>query len=139
MQELGRQKILAKQGFFCKRYCKSNDKIILFADRVMIFSEYRDSVKEIATCLSAYQPLIKVMQFVGHGAGGNSSGSATSGQGGPDESVGAGQEKGHKRGKRGLTQKDQIAVVKKFREGGYNTLVSTCVGEEGLDIGEVRK
>ena len=28
-------------------------------------------------------------------------------------------------------------VVKKFREGGYNTLVSTCVGEEGLDIGEV--
>jgi len=28
-------------------------------------------------------------------------------------------------------------VVKRFREGGYNTLVSTCVGEEGLDIGEV--
>ena len=24
-----------------------------------------------------------------------------------------------------------------FREGGYNTLVSTCVGEEGLDIGDV--
>lgn len=24
-----------------------------------------------------------------------------------------------------------------FREGGYNVLVSTCVGEEGLDIGEV--
>ncbi|XP_073853418.1 Fanconi anemia group M protein isoform X10 [Macaca fascicularis] len=28
-------------------------------------------------------------------------------------------------------------VVKQFRDGGYNTLVSTCVGEEGLDIGEV--
>lgn len=27
--------------------------------------------------------------------------------------------------------------MKRFREGGYNTLVSTCVGEEGLDIGEV--
>ena len=27
--------------------------------------------------------------------------------------------------------------MKKFRDGGYNTLVSTCVGEEGLDIGEV--
>ena len=27
--------------------------------------------------------------------------------------------------------------MRKFREGGYNTLVATCVGEEGLDIGEV--
>ena len=25
----------------------------------------------------------------------------------------------------------------KFRDGGYNTLVATCVGEEGLDIGDV--
>ena len=40
-------------------------------------------------------------------------------------------------GKRGLTQKEQIEVVKRFREGGYNTLVATCVGEEGLDIGEI--
>lgn len=30
-----------------------------------------------------------------------------------------------------------LQVVRKFREGGYNTLVATCVGEEGLDIGEV--
>ena len=37
----------------------------------------------------------------------------------------------------GLTQKEQIEVVKKFRGGGYNTLVATCVGEEGLDIGEI--
>lgn len=28
-------------------------------------------------------------------------------------------------------------VMKDFRGGGYNTLVSTCVGEEGLDIGDV--
>lgn len=27
--------------------------------------------------------------------------------------------------------------MRRFREGGYNTLVATCVGEEGLDIGEV--
>ena len=27
--------------------------------------------------------------------------------------------------------------MRDFREGGYNTLISTCVGEEGLDIGEV--
>ena len=25
----------------------------------------------------------------------------------------------------------------RFRDGGFNTLVSTCVGEEGLDIGDV--
>ena len=28
-------------------------------------------------------------------------------------------------------------VMRLFREGGYNTLISTCVGEEGLDIGDV--
>lgn len=28
-------------------------------------------------------------------------------------------------------------VVRVFKEGGYNTLVATCIGEEGLDIGEV--
>ena len=28
-------------------------------------------------------------------------------------------------------------VIQRFRHGGYNTLVATCVGEEGLDIGEV--
>lgn len=27
--------------------------------------------------------------------------------------------------------------MRRFRDGGYNTLVATCVGEEGLDIGEV--
>lgn len=30
-----------------------------------------------------------------------------------------------------------LQVVKEFRCGNYNTLVSTCVGEEGLDIGDV--
>jgi superfamily II DNA/RNA helicase len=27
-------------------------------------------------------------------------------------------------------------VIHKFREGIFNTLVATCVGEEGLDVGE---
>jgi ERCC4-related helicase len=39
--------------------------------------------------------------------------------------------------KKGLSQKQQADVVAKFREGHYNTLVSTSIGEEGLDIGEV--
>nr|XP_060611106.1 Fanconi anemia group M protein [Anolis sagrei ordinatus] len=82
--------------------------------RVMIFSSFRDSVQEIAEMLSRHHPLLRVMTFVGHSVG-----------------------KGKGSSSRGFTQKEQLQVVKRFREGGYNTLVSTCVGEEGLDIGEV--
>ncbi|XP_009944811.1 PREDICTED: Fanconi anemia group M protein-like, partial [Leptosomus discolor] len=78
--------------------------------RVMIFSSFRDSVQEIADMLSRLRPVVRVMTFVGHSTG---------------------------KSTKGFTQKEQLEVVKRFREGGYNTLVSTCVGEEGLDIGEV--
>ncbi|XP_048217749.1 Fanconi anemia group M protein-like [Perognathus longimembris pacificus] len=78
--------------------------------RVMIFSSFRDSVQEIAEMLLKHQPIIRVMTFVGHASG---------------------------KSMKGFTQKEQLEVVKRFRDGGYNTLVSTCVGEEGLDIGEV--
>ncbi|XP_042638155.1 Fanconi anemia group M protein [Orycteropus afer afer] len=78
--------------------------------RVMIFSSFRDSVQEIAEMLFQHQPIIRVMTFVGHSSG---------------------------KSMKGFTQKEQLEVVKQFRDGGYNTLVSTCVGEEGLDIGEV--
>ena len=36
-----------------------------------------------------------------------------------------------------LSQKDQMQIMKNFREGKTNTLVCTCVAEEGLDIGDV--
>ncbi|XP_019480331.1 PREDICTED: Fanconi anemia group M protein isoform X1 [Hipposideros armiger] len=78
--------------------------------RVMIFSSFRDSVQEIADMLLQHQPIIRAMTFVGHASG---------------------------KSMKGFTQKEQLEVVKQFRSGGYNTLVSTCVGEEGLDIGEV--
>ncbi|XP_008071629.1 Fanconi anemia group M protein, partial [Carlito syrichta] len=78
--------------------------------RVMIFSSFRDSVQEIAEMLLPHQPAIRVMTFVGHASG---------------------------KSTKGFTQKEQLEVVRQFRDGGYNTLVSTCVGEEGLDIGEV--
>ncbi|XP_045704485.1 Fanconi anemia group M protein [Phyllostomus hastatus] len=80
--------------------------------RVMIFSSFRDSVQEIAEMLLQHQPIIRAMTFVGH--------ASTKGK-----------------SMKGFTQKEQLEVVKQFRSGGYNTLVSTCVGEEGLDIGEV--
>ncbi|XP_053374788.1 Fanconi anemia group M protein-like [Mercenaria mercenaria] len=79
--------------------------------RVMIFSQYRDSVQEITDMLHVHQPVVKVMSFIGQATAGKST--------------------------KGFTQKEQLKVMKQFREGGYNTLVSTCVGEEGLDIGDV--
>ncbi|CAH1110549.1 unnamed protein product [Psylliodes chrysocephalus] len=39
--------------------------------------------------------------------------------------------------KQGVTQKIQINVIKQFREGTCNVLLSTSIGEEGLDVGEV--
>lgn len=76
-----------------------------------MFSQYRESVYEITEMLATHSE-IKPMEFVGQ--------SSTS-QG----------------TRKSVTQKEQLNVVKKFRDGGYNVLVSTCVGEEGLDIGEV--
>ncbi|KAM4540671.1 Fanconi anemia group M protein [Fundulus diaphanus] len=79
--------------------------------RVMIFSSFRESVQEIAGMLNRHAPLIRVMTFMGQASAG--------------------------KGVKGFTQKEQLEVVHRFRQGGFNTLVSTCVGEEGLDIGEV--
>ncbi|XP_028995412.1 Fanconi anemia group M protein isoform X2 [Betta splendens] len=79
--------------------------------RVMIFSSFRESVQEIAAMLNHHTPLIRVMTFMGQASAG--------------------------KGVKGFTQKEQLEVVHRFRQGGFNTLVSTCVGEEGLDIGEV--
>ncbi|MFQ6025043.1 MAG: DEAD/DEAH box helicase [Nitrosopumilaceae archaeon] len=42
-----------------------------------------------------------------------------------------------KAGETGLKQKKQIETLEKFRQGFYKVLVSTRVGEEGLDISEV--
>ncbi|KAL6077209.1 FA complementation group M [Balamuthia mandrillaris] len=78
--------------------------------RVIIFTEYRDSVDEVVSLLQRHSPVVLPIAFVGQGAG---------------------------RKSRGYTQKQQAQVIKDFKGGKYNTLVATCIGEEGLDIGEV--
>ncbi len=47
-----------------------------------------------------------------------------------------GQMKG--KGEVGMRQHEQIQVLNKFRDGTYKVLVATHVGEEGLDIAEVK-
>lgn len=44
-----------------------------------------------------------------------------------------------KAGEAGLKQKKQIETVQKFRDGEFDILIATRVGEEGLDISEVNQ
>ena len=44
-----------------------------------------------------------------------------------------------KAGETGLKQKKQVETVRRFRDGEFDVLVATRVGEEGLDIAEVNQ
>ncbi|KAG4306264.1 hypothetical protein PORY_000252 [Pneumocystis oryctolagi] len=78
--------------------------------RAMIFVEYRSSAEDIIGLLKEHYPLIKAQLFVGQSSSKSSL---------------------------GMSQKEQISIVEKFKNGSFNTLVATSIGEEGLDIGEV--
>jgi len=39
--------------------------------------------------------------------------------------------------KEGITQKAQLETIRKFEEGSYNIIVTTSIGEEGLDIKQI--
>ena len=96
--------------------------------RVMVFVSFRDCVEEVVDYLNSDSPIIKATRFVGQSA-----------------------DKG---GRKGFAQKEQLAVyasclspileadrelqvIEKFKAGEFNLLVSTSIGEEGLDIGEI--
>uniref|UniRef100_A0A182Q8P6 Fanconi anemia group M protein n=1 Tax=Anopheles farauti TaxID=69004 RepID=A0A182Q8P6_9DIPT len=78
--------------------------------RVIVFCEFRDSVATINRLLADNQPLIRPKCIVG--------------QGGTTVL-------------RAVTQHEQIATMRAFRNGSCNTLIATCVVEEGIDVGEV--
>ncbi|XP_038122822.1 uncharacterized protein LOC6050823 [Culex quinquefasciatus] len=80
--------------------------------KAMVFSEYRDSVAMIHRLLLRNRPLIKPKYIVGQGTPGGT-------------------------GLPAVSQKEQIATMRDFRSGQCNTLVATCVAEEGIDVGEV--
>ncbi|KAJ7071266.1 P-loop containing nucleoside triphosphate hydrolase protein [Mycena amicta] len=79
--------------------------------KVMVFLSFREGVEEVVQVLNSERPLIRAHAFIGQGK--------------------------DKKGVRGLTQKEQLEVIRKFKTDELNVLVSTSIGEEGLDIGEV--
>ena len=75
-------------------------------ERILIFSEYRDTVDHIVEDLNKI-PNAVVDRFIGQS----------------------------KRGRReGMSQKQQLEQLERFRNGEMNVLVATSVGEEGLDV-----
>ncbi|KAK8020779.1 fanconi anemia group M [Apiospora arundinis] len=78
--------------------------------RIIVFSEYRDSAEEIVRVLNRQQPMIRAAVFVGQADTKQSD---------------------------GMKQSEQIERIQKFKEGTFNVLVATSIGEEGLDIGQV--
>nr|XP_018669630.1 Fanconi anemia group M protein homolog isoform X2 [Ciona intestinalis] len=88
--------------------------------KVIVFCQYRDSVQEVTDLLQQHEPLIRPIKFVGHAPTAKNESPCREGN----------------KSKR-FTQKDQLEAVARFCSGVYNTLIATCVGEEGLDIGAV--
>ncbi|MCE5338754.1 MAG: DEAD/DEAH box helicase [Methanomicrobiaceae archaeon] len=73
--------------------------------RIIVFATYRDTVQTLVDVLSGSG--IACERFVGQAS---------------------------RDAERGLTQKEQIASLARFREGEFRCLVATSVGEEGLDV-----
>lgn len=87
--------------------------------RVIVFSQLRESVMGIVSMLSSQNAtLLKPTPFVGQSRKKES-------ESNPGQEVA------------GMNQAEQQRILRQFNEGVFNVLVCTCVGEEGLDIGDV--
>ncbi len=76
--------------------------------KIIVFNQYRDSAKRLEETLNKLTNA-RAKLFVGQA----------------------------KRGDTGLTQKKQRMILEDFRNGVFNVLISTSIGEEGLDIPRV--
>src|SRR3989338_6526402 len=77
-------------------------------NKIIVFNQYRDNAADVVEKLNTIEN-IKSKLFVGQ----------------------------LKKGDTGLSQKEQKAVLDEFREGKFNVLVATSIGEQGLDIPKV--
>lgn len=86
-----------------------SDRYVKDADqkssKIMVFTQYRDSLEMIHQKLE--KEGIKSAKFFGQAS---------------------------RDGEKGLTQKEQKEIIKAFKIGEYNVLLSTSVAEEGIDI-----
>ncbi|MEI8364226.1 MAG: helicase-related protein [archaeon] len=79
------------------------------SSKILVFTNFRDNASHLVTVLNRNKK-IKATKFVGQA---------------------------NKENDAGLSQKEQMETISKFKEGEYNILVCTSVGEEGLDIPSV--
>ena len=75
--------------------------------RIIIFTHFRKTSELLVAYLSSHSGVLRPVRFVGQSSRGS------------DE---------------GISQKEQEAILQKFRENEFNVLVATSVAEEGLDI-----
>ncbi|NOZ82367.1 MAG: DEAD/DEAH box helicase [Euryarchaeota archaeon] len=77
--------------------------------RAIVFTQYRDTVRKLVEELNRV-PGIRAVRFVGQAS---------------------------RDSEKGLSQREQVEVLERFRSGEFNVLVATSVAEEGLDIPSV--
>ena len=76
--------------------------------RIMVFTNYRDTASSVLDFLKdSGDEIIRPVRFVGQSS---------------------------RVADEGLSQKKQAEILQKFRDGEYNVLIATSVGEEGIDI-----